>query len=160
MEERMHNILRQVKQFTSFTPIEGQEAVFEVTTKLSDSDHKTWVRFEFTGNVIRVHLSHGFGCLNLSRGLDANRLLRLLVENRGSFRNSCGYLAVQPVDSDLLITSLEANLHFLQKWDDQDIAEMIGLQFYDMYTSFWFGPWPDSIEVFDVQTAKEIDRRS
>lgn len=76
-----------------------------------------------------------FGVINQEIDIGFKDIVRMLIENTGSFQRTSAYLSVV-INDDTPFLFLNAYHHFLTKWEDADIADMIQLQFLDIKLGF------------------------
>lgn len=145
-ETRFVNILECLKnEFEIPYKIWGEKR-FEVFTGLSELDHRSFLDFETTSDVVRLEIRHLFGNLILDR-MTSNKFLEMLERNNGQFETTGSFLSVNIVEGHHFVF-LNSYLRFLSKWDDRDIADMIALHFFDIKTTFMNWPQLEYINVF------------
>lgn len=147
MASKIANIVRFLSEEFSIECKEYSENKFELETSLSDHDHRTFLDFEVSSDIIRVQLKHLFGNFNVEKEIGTQELLQMLVENSGTFQTTSAYLCVRIVDNTPYV-ALEAYHHFHMKWEDKDIADIIQLQFLDIKMGLIKWTFPDSIYLF------------
>lgn len=157
--ERMINILGIMKKSGSSVKdfqVED-ESSFEIKTHYSDYDHRTWLKYELTedGEIVRMQLTHLLGNLDIKAGLNpqqvletTNQLIDLFKENIPQYRGSSAYLGVR-FREGVYFVFLNAAPIFLTKWKDNEIAEVLNVQLFDLETSLMFVP-PPPIKQFGV----------
>ena len=153
MRERMFRILNLVKAkgLPGLKDFREEDASsFEIKTQYAEYDHRTWLKYELSndGAIVRMELTHLFGYLNFDKGVDPSQLLRLLSMNIPSFQDSSAFIGVR-YTNDTFFVSLNANPMFLTKWSDEDIAEVLTTQLFDLTMGLVFVP-PPPIEQFGV----------
>lgn len=147
MKHRILNILANLTKNGSITQFgEVGENNFEVATQYSEFGHFTWLKFEVSGDVLRMKFSHLFGALMVENGADARDLLRVLMSNRDSYKATSAYLSAEFDDSFLVY--LENSHFYLLKWEDEDIADAISIQFLDLI-GLGLGEAPMPIRMFE-----------
>lgn len=147
MNDRLLNILNILIDKGSITRFaEDGENNFEVFTKYSVFDMMTWLKFEITGDVMRVRFTHLMGTLDLDQGANPRDLINVLVTNRYSYKRTSGYFSVNYLD-EFFWVYLENTHFYLLKWRDEDIADAISLQFLDLL-GLGIGQPPKPIKMF------------
>jgi hypothetical protein len=150
MKGRILNILASLTKNGSITQFgEVSENNFEVATKYSEFGHLTWLKFEVSGDVLRMRFSHLFGALMVENGADAKDLLRVLMSNRDSFKATSAYLSAE--FDEHFFTYLENSHFYLLKWEDEDIADAISIQFLDL-VGLGLGETPKPIRMFEQRS--------
>ena len=120
---------------------------FEVSPPLTGLDHRVFIKFERSGDIIRVEIRYLFGNLNDELDISSRDLLDMLVENNGSFQGTSAYLSIKVMDA-VPIVFLNSYHCFLAKWEDRDIAEIIQLQLMDIKMGLISWSYPESISLF------------
>ena len=102
-----------------------------------------------------MELTHLCGYLEIKKGLEANQvlnmtnqLLDLLRKNIPSFQDSSAYLGIRFREGVYLVC-LNASPIFLTKWSEEDIAEVLNVQLFDLIGSLITNP-PEPIKLFGV----------
>lgn len=161
---RILNILKDTETDWVSDFKEEDNRSFELITPYSEHEHRTWLEYEPTqdGEIVRMRLTHLFGYLNLEDSSDSNELIvlsnqlfDLLKENNPQYRGSSAYLGLAYRDGYYFV-SLHAAPIFLTKWDDDEIAEVLNMQVFDLIMSLAFVP-PKPIISFSMQRAIEMD---
>ncbi|HEV2707773.1 MAG TPA: hypothetical protein VGV59_17775 [Pyrinomonadaceae bacterium] len=142
MNGKIRNILEQLMKKQGAISIlryrDAGDSTFELTTNLSDISHRTWLKYEFTGDMemFRVEIRHRFGEIN--KNVDtltaARQLFTMLHKNIGSYGTSTAYIGIE-LEGDKSYAALNSFHHFLTKWSDEDIAQALHLHFFDLATS-------------------------
>ena len=108
---------------------------FELETQLSEYGHRTWLKYEPTGDMemFRVEITHFFGQLDvqINPQIAAGQLLRMLAKNTGSFETTTAFIGVQSIE-DTFYATLNSFHHFVSSWRDEDIAKALNLHFFDL----------------------------
>lgn len=114
---------------------EFEENTFELTTFLTDNNHRTFIRFMPTSNgeKLRVLLTHIWGMLDfevdVTEGI--NQMLNLLTINCEKYQTM--FYGVLPIEENYYLT-LNSHHYFLMKWSDEDIGKVLSLAFFDFMT--------------------------
>jgi len=147
MNARLLNILNVLKSKDCITRFaEDGENNFEVFTQYSAFDMMTWLKFEITSDVMRVRFTHLMGTLELSTSVNPRDLINVLMSNRYSYKWTSGYFSVNYLGDEFWVY-LENSHFYLLKWDDEDIADAISLQFLDLQ-GLGIGEPPKPIKMF------------
>ena len=146
VEPRLKNIMECLKNEFDLPYKVWGEKKFEIFTKLSEMDQRSFLDFEITGDVIRVELLHLFGNL-ISERIGYNELLELLQQNTGQLGTTGAYLSVNIVEHHNYIC-LNSYHRYKVQWDDRDIADMISLHFFDIMSGLMILKIPEYINVF------------
>jgi hypothetical protein len=75
-------------------------------------------------------------------------VLRLLIENSSTFQDTSAYIGIDIID-DVPEASLNTYHHFLFKWEDRDIAEIISIQVLDIKVGLVAWSFPKDILVLN-----------
>lgn len=116
---------------------ERSDGSFELQTRLSESDNKTLLKYEATGDneMFRIEIMHIFGSVDVRIAPEnaAGQLLRMLAHNTGSFSNTTAFIGITPGDtSGVFLATLNSFHHFVTSWNDADIARALYLHFFDI----------------------------
>ena len=148
MRDRILNILNALIKDGCITQFaEDGENTFEVVTKYSVFDMMTWLKFEITGDVMRMRFTHLMATLDIDEGVDPEDLVKVLMSNRYSYRWTSGYFSVNYLGGFYYVY-LENSHFYLLKWSDEDIADAISLQFLDLQ-GLGIGEPPNPIKMFE-----------
>src|SRR5437016_2674402 len=132
MRDRIINVLNALVNKGCITKFsEDGENNFEVFTEYSVFDMMTWLKFEITGDIMRVRFSHLMATLDIDEGVNPGDLIKILMSNRYSYRWTSGYFSVNYL-GDFYYVYLENSHFYLLKWNDEDIADAISIQFLDL----------------------------
>lgn len=140
--ERMRNILNLATKSANFKYIEAYKEIagsyqLELTTAYSEFGHRTYLRYEFTGDAefIRIEIKHRFGYVDPDDepNVVANQLMGLLRRNIGAFNGTTAFLGVEFEDGKFFAT-LGSFHHFVATWSDKDIASALTLHIFDIVT--------------------------
>jgi hypothetical protein len=147
MKQRPLNILSALVKGGSISRFaEDGESKFEVFTEYSVFDMMTWLKFEITGDVMRVRFTHLLGTLDVDDGVNPQDLIKVLMANRYSYNWTSGYFSVNLLEKFFYVY-LENTHFYLLKWTDEDIADAMSLQFLDLQ-GLGLGEPPEPIEMF------------
>ncbi|MFN2456117.1 MAG: hypothetical protein ABR577_18085 [Pyrinomonadaceae bacterium] len=144
MRQKALNILNIMIKEEDVSKFTGYEEVgdntFELQTSLTrDCKHRTWLKFDATGDMelFRVELTHiwGYLDLNVDANVAANQLMHALVDNTGSYQGSSAYFGLKHNDGTFYLT-LNAYHHFLMIWRDEDVARALSLILFDLTMGF------------------------
>jgi hypothetical protein len=154
IRERVFRILNLLKskQLLGLKDFREEDASsFEIKTIHAEYGHRTWLTYELNndGSAVRIELTHIFGHLDFDKSLKPNELLRLLSMNIPSFQNSSAYIGAKEMDGAFFV-SLNATHIFLTKWDDEDIADVLSIQLFDLVTGLAMIP-PPPIKQFGAE---------
>jgi hypothetical protein len=116
---------------------------FEIKTPYSEYNHRTWLKYELNndGSAVRMELTHLFGYLDVEKGIDSFKLLRLLSMNAPSFQNSSAHIGAKDMDGTIFV-ALHAAPIFLTKWNNEDIADALSIYLFDLATGLMIVPPP------------------
>jgi hypothetical protein len=142
MDEKIENVVRCLSGDFSVNTSRVNENLFEIETKLSV--HKAYLKLEVSGDILRAELQYLFGVLDVHVGM--GDVLRMLMENVGSFGYTSSFLGLKHID-DTMFTVLSGYYLFHMKWDEKDIADVLNLALSDIYMNFISWQWPDAIHV-------------
>ena len=141
-------------QITDWIEIESDEPEylkFEVRTRLSEFGHLVWLFFEVSESkeIMRVEFAHMCGWINLKENLDIDEFVLLLVGNSetGGFEASSGFIALQFSENSLFVY-LRAIQHLLTRWNNDDIADVLTLQLFDLLNGV-ATEFPEPINLFE-----------
>ena len=145
MRDRMQRILNLIKSSDSIGLKDFREeddSSFEIKTQYAEYDHRTWLKYELNndGSAVRMELTHLFGYLDFEKGTDLNQILQLLSMNIPSFQNSSAYLGTREHEDGTIFVSLNATLIYLTRWSDEDIAEALSTNLFDLTMGLIFVP--------------------
>jgi hypothetical protein len=145
MDQKIRNIMNCLSKEFETDSKQVSENIFELSTKLAN--HRAFLEFEVSSDILRIEMRYVFGCINNEKNIGVKALTQMLMENVGTFQRSSAYLGLKDVKGTLL-TALCSYHIFNEKWEDRDIAHIIGLALFDIMG--WFMTWnfPDSILVF------------
>jgi hypothetical protein len=147
MKERLINILNELVKAGCISRFsEDGDSNFEVFTKYSAFDMMTWLKFEITGNVMRVRFTHLMGTLDVDGGVNPQDLVQVLMANRFSYNWTSGYFSANLLEKFFYVYLENAHFYLL-KWRDEDIADAISLQFLDLQ-GLGLGEPPKPIQIF------------
>jgi hypothetical protein len=152
LRERMFRILNLIKAKDLHIISDFQEedaSSFKLKTQYAEYDHQTWLKYELHNDRVRMEITHLFGYLNFEYGVDANQLLQILSMNIPSFQTSSAYIGVRNMDGTFFV-SLNTSPIFLSKWSDEDIAEALFTQLFDLTMGLIFVP-PPPIKQFGAE---------
>ncbi len=152
MRGRMFRILNhiKVKDLPIISDFQEEDASsFKLKTQHAEYDHQTWLKYELSNDKIRMEITHLFGYLDFENGVDPNQLLQILSMNIPSFQNSSAYIGVRNMDGTFFV-SLNISPVFLSKWSDEDIAEALFTQLFDLTMGLIFVP-PPPIKQFGAE---------
>jgi hypothetical protein len=151
MRERMLSVLNIIKSrellgLKDFR--EEDDSSFEIKTPYAEYNHRTWLKYESNNDdsAVRMELTHLFGYLDVEKGIDNFKLLRLLSMNVPSFQNSSAYIGAKDMDGTVFV-ALHATPIFLTKWSDEDIADALSIYLFDLATGLMVVP-PSPITQF------------
>lgn len=145
MKHKIRSILEHMIQQPGMAGVKGYEEQdddsFTLKTHLSDSNHRTYLKYEVTGDnsMFRIEIKHVFGYLdvNISPNDAAGQLLSMLAKNTGSFNNTTAFIGVEQKErTGPIFATLNSFHHFLTSWSDADIAEALYLHFFDLVMGF------------------------
>ncbi|PIQ08114.1 MAG: hypothetical protein COW71_13565 [Ignavibacteriales bacterium CG18_big_fil_WC_8_21_14_2_50_31_20] len=122
---------------------------YEITTQLSVADHRTFLKFEITEDIIRIEIKHLFGSADLTKSIGAEELFQMLIDNtNGTYKKTSKYIGMKIIDNTSYVFLLGYN-YFHLKWESKEIADIISLQLSELIFSFTFdGIIPKYIDVF------------
>jgi hypothetical protein len=150
MTERAINIVRHLTNITTpgaptdFKQLSDSD--FQLETDFTQYGRQTFLHFDTTVDTFIVEITHIFGYLDLSSGINTKNLLEMLMGNKPSFQHTGMYIAVEP-QKELIFVSLNGSHQYLLKWSDEDIAEAIYWQLCSLLANFMFVP-PEPIKMF------------
>jgi hypothetical protein len=108
---------------------------FQVETRLSKFNHRTFLKYEATGDeeMFRIEIKHIFGRfdVNIPPRAAASQLLCMLANNTGSFGTTTAFIGAESQEGTIYAT-LNSFHHFLTSWSDTDIGKTITLHLFDM----------------------------
>ncbi len=143
MNRKIANIIRLVNEKFEYDIQCYEEYHYE----MKFGEGKVFIDFEITSDVIRYEISFLFGIINHEKQIDVDCVLEMLKENTNTFQKTSAYLSA--VDKEGSIYLLLNSYHqYLAKWDDIDIAEMLGLQLLDIKLAFINWDYPDTVYCF------------
>jgi hypothetical protein len=143
MEHRVASIVQLLRDNNGLTSDDMGDGWYEIIDGIISYD-KAFIRFEVSDDVIRFEMRYMFGFINPEKDISNKDVIKLLIENIGTFKNTGSYLSAKIV-SDIPFLFLNAYHYYLKKWEDADIADMIGLQFADINMAFITMSYPDTI---------------
>ena len=147
MEQRIASIMNCLSTDFGYSSKALGENNFEVSPPIPNCDHRLFLKFEVTDDIVRAESRYMFGNLNLEAGIGTQDLLDMLVENNGSFQATSAYLSVKILEGFPYVC-LNSYQRFLAKWENKDIADILQLQFLDLQMGFMAWSFPKSIFCF------------
>lgn len=147
VNQKIQEILNFLSKQWQINSVQLDENNFELDWSLSKFDHRTFLKFEISGDVLRVDIKHAFGHVNLERGVSGEDFLKMLLENVGTFQKTSAYLGIKVIDETPATLLLSCPI-FLLKWESRDIADVIQLHLLDIKNGFIMWNFPDTIFVY------------
>lgn len=146
MDQRVSRIMSCLsKEYGHISKLVG-ENYYEIKP-IQGFDYRAFLKFVITGDIIREELRYIFGNINGEIDIGAQHLMAMLVENYGSFQTTSAYLSVKIIE-DIPYVSLNSYHHFLAKWEDKDIADILQLQLLDIKMGLTSWSFPETIYRF------------
>ena len=116
MDVRISNIMQILGAKHGYVSEEQEHNRYEIVKGIV-SPHKAFVNFEVSDDVIRVEMKYLFGVINQEIDIGFKDIVRMLIENTGSFQKTSAYLSVV-INDDTPYLFLNSYHHFLTKWED------------------------------------------
>lgn len=129
------------------------DANYEVITQLSIADHRTFLKFEITEDIIRIEVKHLFGSVDLNNSICTEELFQMLLDNtNGTYKKTSKYIGLKIIENTPYAFLLGYN-YFHLKWDSKEIADIISLQLSELKFAFTFdGVIPKYIDTFQIRS--------
>jgi hypothetical protein len=146
--EKIDEIIKSLNDF-NYPSNRINNTTYEIITPLSEGDHKTFLKFEITEDIIRIELKHLFGSIDLNKSIGVEEFLQMLVDNtNGTYKKTSKYIGVKIIENTPYVFLLGYN-YFNLKWDSNEIADIISLQLSELKFAFTFEcSIPDYIYIF------------